>query len=150
MFNFPLIKGNKESVFDQANTLVMTRSTAKKYFGDEDPIGKLVRLGGSGSQELQTYEVTGLVEDTPDNSYIEFDVLLAMKGFPIERFYWSWVWTQLETYIRLSPAANVETVRARLAEIPKKHAVQTIKVAFNMSWDEYSKYQHPSSSGAGY
>jgi putative ABC transport system permease protein len=137
MFNFNLLKGNPETVFDQANTLVMTASTAKKYFGDQEPIGKLVRLGGLNGAEQKTYEVTGVVEDLPDNSYIEFDMLLSMKGFPIERFYWSWVWTQLETFVRLSPAANVENVREKLSKIPEKHAVTTLKLAFNQTWDEY-------------
>src|SRR5690242_8120826 len=82
MFNFPLLKGNPESVFDQANNIVLTASTAKKYFGDADPIGKLLLLGGSNGKDQKTYEVTGVVEDTPDNSYIEFDMLIAMKGFP--------------------------------------------------------------------
>src|SRR6267378_2481311 len=70
MFNFPMVKGKPESALRQAQTLVMTESTAKKYFGDEDPIGKLVRLGGIGSgAEQTTYEVTGVVKDMPDNSY---------------------------------------------------------------------------------
>ncbi len=139
MFNFPMISGSAESVFDQANTLVMTQSTAKKYFGDENPVGKLVRLGGPGGEDQKTYEVTGVVEDTPDNSYIEFDVLLSMRGFPIERFYWSWVWTQLETYIKLDPNADVANVQAKLSRIPEKHAGQTLKLAFNTTWDEYIK-----------
>ncbi len=139
MFNFPLIKGDAASVFKQVNTLVMTQSTAKKYFGDADPIGKLVSLGGLAGGNQQTYEVTGVVEDTPDNSYIEFDVLLSMKGFPIERFYWSWIWTQLETYVRLDPSANVENVRAKLAAIPRKHAGETLRRAMNTTFDDYIK-----------
>jgi putative ABC transport system permease protein len=139
MFNFPFIKGNSSSAFKLANTLVMTESTAKKYFGDTDPIGKLVNLGGLAGGKQQTYEVIGVVKDTPDNSYIEFDMLLSMKGFPIERFYWSWVWTQLETYVKLNPTANVETVRAKLAAIPKKHAGETLRRAMNTTWDEYIK-----------
>jgi len=139
MFNFPLISGDVKSVFDQANALVMTQSTAKKYFGDENPVGKLVRLGGPGGEEQKTYEVTGVVEDTPANSYIEFDVLLSMRGFPIDRFYWSWVWTQLETYIKLDPNADVKNVQAKLSRIPEKHTGQTLELAFNTTWEEYIK-----------
>jgi putative ABC transport system permease protein len=139
MFNFPLVSGEKNTVFAQANTLVMTRSTAEKYFGGQEAVGQMVTLGGIGGQANQTYEVTGVVEDTPDNSYIEFDILLSMKGFPIERFYWSWVWTQLETYVRLAPGADVNGVREKLSRIPEKHAVQTLKLAFNQSWEEYIK-----------
>ncbi|NBP71220.1 MAG: ABC transporter permease, partial [Cytophagia bacterium] len=75
MFNFPLLAGNASTVFDQANTMVMTATCAKKYFGEVDPIGKLIRVGGTNGEEPKTYEITGIVADTPDNSYIEFDVL---------------------------------------------------------------------------
>lgn len=139
MFNFPVLKGNPEALFDQANTLVLTRSTAQKYFGDQDPLGKLIRLGTTNGERQQTYEVTGIVEDTPDNSYIEFDILLSMKSFPIEKFYWSWVWTQLETYIRLSPEANLAAVESKLVKIPEKHAGETLRLAFNTTWEEYTK-----------
>ncbi|MCW5912040.1 MAG: ABC transporter permease [Cyclobacteriaceae bacterium] len=137
MFNFPLIKGNEASVFTTANTMVMTQSTAKKYFGDEEPVGKLVRLGGLDGEDPKTYQVIGVVKDNPDNSYIEFDVLLSLRGFAAEQRYWSWVWTQLETFIRLDPNANVETVREKLSKIPQKHAGETLRRAFSTTWDEY-------------
>ncbi len=139
MFHFPILSGNHKTVFRQANTLAMTRSTAQKYFGDQDPIGKLLRLGTSNGENQQTYEITAVIEDTPDNSYIEFDILLSMKSFPIEKFYWSWVWTQLETYVRLSSTADIEQVRAKLSKIPEKHTGETLRLAFNTTWQEYVK-----------
>ena len=138
MFNFPVIKGNPETALMQANTLVMTESTATKYFGTENPIGKLLRLGLGDRQ--QTYEVTGVIQDTPENSYIEFDVLLSIKSFPqIEKIYWSWIWTQLETYVKLSKTANVEETRAKLVTIPRIHAEETLQRVMNVSYDEYVK-----------
>ena len=137
MFSFGVIKGDPSASFKVANSLVMTKSTARKYFGDEEPIGKLVQLGGPGEQK--TYEVTGITEDTPDNSYIEYDVLLSLKGYPIEKFYWSWVWTQLETYIRLNPKANVEAVGQKIADLPRKRVGPTLEAAMNTTYDEYIK-----------
>jgi putative ABC transport system permease protein len=137
VFNFPLIKGDAASAFRQANTLVMTKSTSKKYFGDENPVGKLVRLGGLNGSNQMTYEVTGVVENTPDNSTIEFDVLLSMKGFPVDRLHWSWVWTQLETFVLLKPGTNVDNVREKLRLIPRKRAEETLQRVMNMSYDEY-------------
>jgi putative ABC transport system permease protein len=139
MFNFPLIKGDPESVFDQANTVVITESTAKKYFGNTDAVGKLLRFGGSNGEDQKTFEVTGVAEDTPDNSYIKFDMLISMRGFPAVLRTWSWVWTQLETYIRLDPNADLENVRAKLAKIPQKHTAVTLQNVFNTTWDEYIK-----------
>ena len=139
MFNFQFVKGDAASALQQANTLVMTESTARKYFGDADPIGKLVRLGGPATTDPMTYEVTGVVQDTPDNSYIKFDLLLSMKSFSIEKRYWSWVWTQLETYVRLQPSADVTQVRAKLTGIPRKHAEQTLQWVMNTTFDDYIK-----------
>ena len=92
MFTYEFIYGQPETALLQANTMVMTASTAKKYFGDKNPVGKLVRLV-SGEKE-QTYEVTAVIQDTPENSYLQFDALLSMTSFPvIKKLYWSWVWT---------------------------------------------------------
>ena len=65
VFNYPLIQGDEASAFKLANTLVMTKSTAKKYFGDKDPVGKLVQLSGLNGEGGTTYEVTGVLDDTP-------------------------------------------------------------------------------------
>ena len=139
MFNFPFVKGDKATALQQANTMVLTESTARKYFGEENPVGKLVRLGGLGGKDPKTYEVTGVVKDTPDNSYIEFDILLSMKGFPIDELYWSWIWTQLETYVLLNSEADLHTVRMRLQDIPRKYAEQTLQVVMNTTFDDYVK-----------
>ncbi len=137
MFNFPVIRGSAHNAFAQADNLVMTRSTAEKYFGSEDPVGKLVVLGSPGTANQKTYEVTAVVEDPPDNSYIEFNLLLSMKRFPIEQFAWSWVWTQLETYVRLDPRADVQAVRKKIEALPRTHVGETLRVAFNTTYDEW-------------
>ncbi|HEY0655652.1 MAG TPA: ABC transporter permease [Chryseosolibacter sp.] len=137
IFNFPIIAGNADAAFRQANNVVMTKSTAEKYFGSADPIGKQIRLGSLTGGEEKTYEVTAVVEDTPDNSTIQFDLLLSMKGYPIERLSWSWVWTQLETFVLLDKNANIENVRQKLSKIPEKRAQETLRRVMNTSWEEY-------------
>lgn len=138
VFTFPLLKGNPETALRNPQTMVMTESVAKKYFGDEEPLGKLVRLG-EGAQQ-QNYEVTGIVKDIPDNSYIKFDAMLSMTSFPIvKRMSWSWIWTQVETFMLLKPGSSEEAIRARLANIPRTYAAPSVKSAMNMTFDEYIK-----------
>lgn len=138
VFNFPLVLGNEATAFRQANTLVMTRSTAEKYFGNDDPIGKQVRLGNPNGGETQTYEVTGVMEDVPDHSTMDFTILLSSESFPaIRKRYWSWVWTQLETFVLLTPEADIAQVREKLKEIPRKRGEESIKAAMGMTYDEY-------------
>jgi putative ABC transport system permease protein len=138
VFNYPLIQGDETTALRQANTLVMTRSTAEKYFGDEDPIGKQVRLGGLNGSEGKTYEVTGVMENVPDNSTMDFTILLSSESFrAIKDRYWSWVWTQLETFVLLTPEADIAQVREKLKAIPRKRGEESIKAAMGMTYDEY-------------
>lgn len=137
-FTFPLVKGNPKTALQNPQTLVMTEAVAKKYFGSEEPLGKMVRLGEGDAQ--QTYEVTGVAKDIPTNSYIQFDVMLSMNSFPkVRKLYWSWIWTQLEAFVVLKPGSSIETARARLKEIPRKYAGTTLERAMNMSFDDYIK-----------
>jgi putative ABC transport system permease protein len=76
MFDFNLIKGDKRNPFPDNNSLVITESTAKKYFGDEDPIGKVVITG----QDEQN-KVTGVIRDYPANSTFQYHVLMPASRF---------------------------------------------------------------------
>jgi len=138
MFDFPLVKGSAMTALNEAQTVVMTESTAKKYFGEADPIGEMVRLGQGKNQE--TYEVTGVVKDLPENSYFDFDMLLSLNSFPaVKRLYWSWIWTQLETYVLLNEHADINNTREKLKTIPRKYAEETLRTIMHTTYDEYIK-----------
>jgi putative ABC transport system permease protein len=137
MFSFPFVSGDPLAALSQAQGLVLTESAARKYFGDTNPMGKLLRFKQRNSEE--TFEVTGVVKDPPSNSYIQFDMMMSLRGFGLERKNWSWIWTQLETYIRLAPGTNIENTKAKLALIPRKHADVSLRRAMNTSFDEYTK-----------
>lgn len=111
VFNFPLIKSDPDRAFRLSNTMVMIRSAAEKYFGGADAVGKILRLSGLNGEELQTYEVTGVVNDPPDNSTIQFDVLLSMEGFPVRRLYWSWVWLMLPKLAKPGTRLIIQSVK---------------------------------------
>lgn len=76
VFDFNLVKGDKRNPFPDNNSLVVTESTAKKYFGNEDPIGKIVTMG----QDEQV-KVTGVIPDYPANSSFQYHVLLPISRF---------------------------------------------------------------------
>ena len=140
IFNYRLNKGDEATAFKQANTLVMTKTTAQKYFGSDDPIGKMVRLGGLNGDEGRSFEITGVLDDLPDNSTMQFEVLLSMRSFPaVEQRYWSWVWTQLETFVLLKPNTSIDLVREKLKSIPRKRAAESVQASMGVSFDEYIK-----------
>ncbi|MCB0748346.1 MAG: ABC transporter permease [Ignavibacteriales bacterium] len=77
IFSFPLIKGNKEGIFEKPNSVLITQETAQKYFGSADPIGKTLMVEGK-----ELLMVTGVFKSLPANSHFHFDMLVSMKSFP--------------------------------------------------------------------
>ena len=81
MFSFPLLKGNPKTVLNDYHSIVLTRSSADKYFGDEDPMGKMLTL--TFGQTSNDYRVTGIAEDVPLNSSIRFDICIPFTDLPL-------------------------------------------------------------------
>jgi putative ABC transport system permease protein len=71
VFNFPLVEGNAAQIFRGKHEVLITQSTAKRYFGDKDPMGERISFQGQ-----QDFVVTGVLKDLPVNSHIQFDFLL--------------------------------------------------------------------------
>ncbi len=76
IFNYPVISGDKESPLSQPNSVVLTESTARKYFGDENPIGKMLMTDFSDDG----LTVTAVIKDCPPNSTNQFDVLISLPS----------------------------------------------------------------------
>ncbi len=85
VFSFNLIEGNRNTALASAGGIVLTASTSKKLFGNDDPLGQLITVGDN--ENFQTGVVTGIIEDPPINSHLQFEALVSMKTFetsPIE------------------------------------------------------------------
>jgi len=76
VFTIPFIAGNSEDALIEPNTLVLTESMAHKYFGETDPIGKEMTM-----ENQDIFTVTGVIEDMPFNSHLQFDALISMDSF---------------------------------------------------------------------
>jgi putative ABC transport system permease protein len=138
VFTFPLVKGDIKTALQKPHSAILTESTAKKYFGSKEPIGKLLQFGEDSVTE--TYEVTAIVRDVPDNSYIEFDILVSMSSFPrIMQSNDLWLWTTFETFVLLDKQASVPAFEAKLQTLPRKYAEGTLQRIMNQSFDDYIK-----------
>jgi ABC-type antimicrobial peptide transport system permease subunit len=78
VFTFPLLKGNVSTALTKAHTLLITEAGAARMFGNEDPIGKVIKLG-----EFGEFEVTGLVKNPPKNSHLQFEILAPYQALEI-------------------------------------------------------------------
>jgi putative ABC transport system permease protein len=75
IFTFPLIEGNPDSVLNEPFTTLVSRTAAKKYFGNRDPIGETISVNSQWE-----YLITGIFEDTPENSHLHFDFLASFSS----------------------------------------------------------------------
>lgn len=83
VFSWEMLKGDPETALTYPDGLVLTEQTARKYFGDEDPVGKTLELEYQGTR--LPFQVNGVVEDVPENSHFKFDFLASME--PVIQFY---------------------------------------------------------------
>lgn len=136
VFTFPLIKGDAATALKEPNSIILTSSSAARYFGDEDPIGKFLQFGEG--KDATTYAVTGVTADVPGNSYITFDMLVSMNSFPrIVHSNDVWLWTVFETFVLLDQEASPETLQAKLNALPRKYAGTTLEESLGLTFDEY-------------
>jgi len=120
MFNFPLKYGARESALNEQYNIVITEPMAMKYFGNSNPIGKLLRVsGGTLSGE---FTVTGVLETLPVNSHLQFDFLLPMEFLlehwgPYKNHDNGWGWEHFVTYITLNEAAKLDKVGEKFDQL---------------------------------
>jgi ABC-type antimicrobial peptide transport system permease subunit len=81
MFSFPFVRGNPDTALAEKNSIVLTEETVHRYFGDEDPLGKVLHLDSPG----EDFTVTGVVRDVPPNSSIRFDMVGRVEWLGEER-----------------------------------------------------------------
>lgn len=82
VFTFPLRKGNPSTALSEPFSVVLTPQSARKYFGDEDPINKTITYHSRHHPEKSTFKVTGVLEEIPHNSHIKFDFLASYGSIP--------------------------------------------------------------------
>jgi len=131
VFTIPLITGNPQKALLKPNSIVITSETAEKYFGSENPIGKMLKL-----QDGSLYEVTGIAENFPDNSHFQFDFLASFAGDPKSRDP-EWYDTAVCTYLVLQENYNWKDLNKKLPDLSKKYVSPIIESAMGMSYDKF-------------
>jgi putative ABC transport system permease protein len=139
VFTFPLVNGNIETALQKPYSAILTESTARKYFGSGEALGKLLQVGEDSIK--QTYEITAIVKDVPKNSsYIEFDILFSMNSIPrVMVSNNQWLWTTFETFVLLDEHSSEAVLEAKVPGLPRRYAEGTLQRAMNQSFDDYIK-----------
>jgi len=114
MFTYYFSAGNPETALSNPNSVVVTAEAAKKYFGDEDPMGKIIQWNNT-----QDLEVTGVIEKIPYNSHLQFDFMASLQLYDSERLS-SW-WREAVAYVQLKEGVSVEEVNRKIAGTIQKY-----------------------------
>lgn len=122
IYDFNFIKGDPTKALLGPNELVITESVAKKYFGNDDPIGKMLNLNS-----FRDLEVIGVIEDLPHNTHLEFDILASFETFKSffannpDFFETQWVWVAAWMYFTVENPEEVERIREQLPDFVQRH-----------------------------
>lgn len=123
MFNFPLTTGNPNTVFNDPGSVVITRSTATKLFGDVSPLGKELEIGD------YNFTVSGILKDLPENSIFKFDLLVSdlilKKMHPDLANMW-WAGGSM-TFVKTYADQNISSVKSDLSSVPGKYFPDFLK-----------------------
>lgn len=115
MFSWPLITGTPDKALNRPNTIVLSESTAHRYFGDQDPMGRILELE-LDDDEVTSFEVTGVFRDIPDNSHIHFDLMASLVSLPDFLAQQSWSANNFITYFLLRPDASADQLAAKFQQ----------------------------------
>ncbi len=111
VFSLRMLKGDPRVALREPNSLVLTETTARKYFGRQDPLGKSLTMG------TKLYRVTGVCQDVPSNTHFHFDLFASLSANPEAR----WLGNGMYTYLVLKEGYTAESLAARNNEIVRKY-----------------------------
>lgn len=114
VFDIKFLYGNPKEALTEPNTFVITRSLANKYFPEEDAMGKLVKI------DNRPVKVTGIIEDAPKNSHLQYKYILAFT-----RDIWvttgNWTGNNFDSYLKLEKNSNASNLESKFPDFVKKY-----------------------------
>lgn len=119
IFSHRFIQGDGKSALDEVNSVVITESMARKYFGDEDPMGKILKF-----EEVAPLKVSGVIEDVPSQSHFKFDFVASLSS--VKKAYGgrlpkTWVWNPCWTYMILAKGATTNMLEKEFPGFVEKY-----------------------------
>ena len=134
LFDYQLAKGDRKTIMEKPNSIALTETSAKKLFGDEDPIGKtVIKYVG----DTIPFTVTGIMKDAPENSHLQFDGLASFSTIAGPRNMENWGGNWLVTYLELEKGTNIAALEKKFPAYLKKY------MAESEGWKFYTLFLQP-------
>ncbi len=119
MFTFPFVEGDPKTALLRPNSIVVTESTARRYFGDESPVGKTLRI-----EEFVDMEITAVIRDLPSQSHFKIDILGSLATFRQlggGQLPQTWIWNPCWTYVLLKEGVSPDMLEDKFPEFYETH-----------------------------
>ncbi len=140
IFTVKFIEGNPKTALTQPNTVVITESIAKKYFGSEDPMGKILN-----ADKRRDYLVTGVVKNFPANSTFHPDFLGSLTSYGVQKDL-NWLSNNYYTYILVRKGTNLKDLDKKIYDVSKSHIGPQLQKIIGVTYDQLlkggSKYKY--------
>ena len=132
MFTLPLLEGDANTALLRPNTVVITQAVAKKYFGQADPLGKVLQF----PDDKVALTVTGLIDEVPENSHFHFGLFASMITLPEAREP-SWMESNFFTYLELPEGYDPAKLQAKLPAVVDKYVGPQLQKAMGVSMSQF-------------
>jgi putative ABC transport system permease protein len=135
VFTLPAVKGDAKTALNEPNTVVITESIAKKYFGTTDVLGKTLETNENNST---LYKITAVIKDIPKNSHFNFDFLFSMDN--VDYGWGTYLSHNFHTYLLLKPGTDVKNFEKKLDEYTINYVLPQAKTVLNIeNMDDFKK-----------
>lgn len=135
VLDFRLLRGDPNTALVRPRSIVLTEEYAKKYFGNQDPMGQKMIV----EEDTILYTVTGVVKNIPDNSHIKFDMLGSMSSFQGMANSQFWVSHNYYTYFIAKEGTNKDALQAKFQDMVIKYVGPQIQQILGYSIDDFRK-----------
>ena len=135
VFGFILLKGDPSTALVRPRSMILTEEYAKKYFGDNDPMGQRMNV----ESDTVLYTVTGVIQNVPDNSHIKFDMLASMSTYPGQANSQFWINHNFYTYIIARDGTDKNILQGKLQEMVIKYVGPQLKEIIGQTVEDFRK-----------
>jgi putative ABC transport system permease protein len=118
IFDFKLLRGDRLTALLKPHSAIITASTAKKLFGDADPMGQIIT---HFADDTTSFAVTGVMADAPKNSQLQFDGVFSFSSIYRPWMFTNWGGNWLNTYLELAPGTDVAKLDNKFHDFVKRH-----------------------------
>jgi len=133
VFTLPMIQGSPATALTESKSIVITESTAKKYFNSINVVGKIMVFQGADN-----YKITGVIRDIPKQSHFRFDFFISMATVSESKDV-TWLSSNFQTYILLKKGADYKKIENSLPQLVKTYVGTQLQSVVHLSYSEFLK-----------